>query len=115
MKLDSYRLDVVERAKRLADRKNKDYCGGHVQADPLFNMTMSERWGVVDSAERGIMVRLVDKIARLISLLDRDPTVSDETFDDTIIDAINYLIYLGYKRRGRCSPKSTSQTPSVPS
>jgi len=39
----------------------------------------------------GIYTRISDKFARLSNLLHRDPAVTDESLEDTILDLIGYL------------------------
>jgi hypothetical protein len=51
------------------------------------------------SVERGILVRLMDKISRIQNLINFDENInSDESIDDSINDAINYLALLGAYR-----------------
>jgi hypothetical protein len=53
--------------------------------------------------ERGIYVRIWDKVARLKTLLwdNKDPAVKDESIDDTIRDLANYAIIMLVLRRGK--------------
>lgn len=71
-------------------KKNTDYA---IESDALSNFKLIERLGVVDY-KRGILVRLADKFARVINLLDRDASVLDERLEDTLLDMINYLAIL---------------------
>jgi hypothetical protein len=73
---------------KIADKKNKDYAG---EKNAFQNFNASEIVGV--SPERAILVRLTDKITRISNLLDKEADV-DESFEDTIKDAINYLALL---------------------
>lgn len=73
-----------------AQRKNHDYGGSN--NDPFANFRNSTIAGV--SVERGILVRLMDKMSRISTLLDKDAMVIDEAVNDTIDDAINYLAIL---------------------
>lgn len=74
-----------------AIRKNHDY--GGTNKDPYNNFRNSTIAGV--SVEKGILVRLMDKMSRISTLLDKDGMVEDETVIDTIEDAINYYAILG--------------------
>lgn len=73
----------------IARRKNADYADN---ADPFKNFKMCEQFGV--SAEQGILVRISDKISRIGNLLNKEAQVKDESINDTIEDAINYLAIL---------------------
>lgn len=75
-------LDIIR-------KKNHDY-GGPV--DHYKNFRFAEQLGV--SVEKGILVRISDKLARISNLLDRPAAVADEKIEDTILDAINYLAIL---------------------
>lgn len=74
--------------------KNADYAGENT-IDPLHNFKAGSAVSKV-SVEKGILVRLMDKIGRISTLLEQKNNVKDETIDDTIKDAINYLGILYY-------------------
>jgi hypothetical protein len=78
------------RCLSIAAAKNADYAAS---PDPFRNFRRAEMVGV--SVERGILVRLTDKLCRVSNLLDADAEVKDERVTDTIDDAINYLAILG--------------------
>lgn len=78
----------------LMEQKNHDYSGGKSAEDPFLNFTRVEKLGITDT-KRGFMVRLTDKISRLITFIDTGTyKVSDEKIEDTILDLINYSILL---------------------
>lgn len=78
--------------------KNHDYGGSN--KDPFANFRNSTIAGV--SVERGILVRLMDKMSRISTLLDKEAQVKDEAVDDTIDDAINYLAILkSYRKQNK--------------
>ena len=87
--LDDMRLRFL-RCIATAQRKNRDYAG---DTDPFANFRLAGTIGV--DPRRGILVRITDKLARISQLLDRPPAVADESIQDTIDDAINYLAILG--------------------
>ena len=72
----------------LAD-KNQDYGKA---SDPWANFKFAAiaNIGVSDA----IMVRILDKMARISNLLHKEAVVKDEKIQDTIEDAINYLAIL---------------------
>ncbi|MCG3203989.1 MAG: hypothetical protein KCHDKBKB_00666 [Elusimicrobia bacterium] len=79
--------------------KNHDYTGS--QDDPLWNFRKSENFGV--PAWRGALVRFSDKVSRLETFARKELfEVKDESFEDTLRDACNYLflvreLYKEYK------------------
>lgn len=74
----------------ILQRKNADYAQTE---DALSNFRLVERLGVTDIVT-GLLVRLADKNARIINLTKRPAKVLDERLEDTIQDAINYLVLL---------------------
>lgn len=78
-------LDIVK-------KKNADYA---VSSDPFLNFRNASVVGV--TPERAILVRIMDKISRISNLIDKQADVKDETIQDTIHDAINYLAILKEK------------------
>lgn len=78
---------TFERCYNIAEAKNNDYGGSN--QDPFANFRNSTIAGV--TVEKGILVRLMDKMSRISTLLDRKAMVKDESIIDTIQDAINYL------------------------
>jgi hypothetical protein len=90
---------LCARGLELMKTKNVDYGGND---DPFRNF---HTFG-----ELGILVRLSDKLARLRTYCERgELLVKDESVEDTIIDAINYLVlFAGYiKRDNRQAEKGT--------
>jgi len=75
--------------KTIAD-KNHDYNAGEHPLDNFFNVEKLN----ITSAEKGILVRLSDKLSRITSLLEKQAKVKDESIYDTIDDAINYFALL---------------------
>jgi hypothetical protein len=76
----------------LIQKKNADY---GATTSPFKNFLFSEFVGV--RPERAILVRLTDKISRISNLLDAEAQVANESINDTIEDAINYLAILKAK------------------
>ena len=89
----------------IMESKAKDYAK---DVDPFANFRACEQFGI--PLERGILVRISDKISRINNLFDKEADVVDESIDDTIRDAINYLniisIYLKEKKNGNVNPSS---------
>jgi len=80
---------TFEQCLQIAKRKTQDYA---TQQDPFKNFRNSKVVGVKPS--RGILVRILDKISRISNLIDKNAAVKDESIEDTINDAINYLAIL---------------------
>ena len=107
-----FRKEMYDRSMALVQRKGSDYNRDQQQngGNTLFNLTIAEVLGIVPTAERGILVRLSDKLMRLISLVhpDREPAVSDESVLDTVADVHNYVDYLALMHTQRKAAKVAS-------
>ena len=84
--------DSYTKALEILKKKNSDYA---VNDDPFRNFNFSEIIGI--TPERAILARVVDKLARVNVLLDKDPDVKDEAIEDTLLDIINYMAILKAK------------------
>ena len=85
-------------AKSIIETKGRDYNRKQQNnGDTLFNLTVAKQLGIVDSVTQSILVRISDKLMRLVSLTSNpreNPAVKTERVQDTIEDTINYLVYL---------------------
>ncbi len=89
---------LFDRALELMEKKNHDYSSDE---DPLKNFRFSEYVGVA-TTEQAIMVRMLDKVARLANMVSgKEMKVEDEKFEDTILDLINYAAILAYVHKQR--------------
>ena len=78
-------------ALELMKKKNNDY-SGKSGMKPFATFTRAEAMGIT-STEKGMLVRMVDKISRLSSFTEAGEfKVEDEKLEDTILDVINYAI-----------------------
>lgn len=82
--------------------KNADYCGGDARDFAFENFCAVEDDGLC-TTEVGLWTRFRDKTSRMLTFLRGNALkVKEETIEDTIIDACNYLIllagYLKWKR-----------------
>lgn len=77
--------ETFTRCLLIAREKNADYAG---DGDPFKNFLASEFVGV--DPRRAILVRMSDKLGRLANLIDADPEVTAESFDDSCDDLVNY-------------------------
>ena len=73
------------------EKKNHDYSKD--TTDALRNFKAVEYFKLTDTST-GVAVRLCDKWMRICNLLHTEGHVKDEKIEDTISDAINYLIIL---------------------
>lgn len=80
---------TFEEVETIVAKKNADYANS---SDPFKNFRSSEHVGVPVS--RAILVRMMDKLARIANLIDKDPSVITESRKDTIIDIIGYAAIL---------------------
>lgn len=87
-------IEFLQEAADLAFRKQADYTGE--TDDPFSNFRLCETFGVC-GVETGIMARLLDKTQRRIHLIKagvQAGAVEDEKLRDTIMDELNYLVFL---------------------
>ena len=82
---------LCKQGRALMNLKNRDYAGNGGQ-EPFANFTRCEAMGIC-STEQGFLVRLTDKMSRLSSFVESGKLhVSDESFEDTCVDIINYMV-----------------------
>lgn len=93
--------ELSDKARGVMEKKNHDYAGAETQ-NPFANFTSCEAQRICSTAQ-GMLVRMSDKMARLITFAtDGELRVSDETFDDSAIDLINYaVLFVAYHRSKR--------------
>jgi hypothetical protein len=81
--------ELCEKAHEIIKKKNEDYSKGSA----LANFYVCEALQAA-SPVNGIVVRLSDKISRIVSITEKGSQVEDESIEDTIIDMINYSVLL---------------------
>lgn len=107
--------DLCLRARELSVRKNADYSRPQdAPEDPYacFRNFMRVEASGLCSTETGLLVRLEDKMSRLNNLLKSGAdkaAVADESIDDTILDAINYLALLAAYRFVKAKQKAKKE------
>ena len=91
-------INLCAEALKLVEVKGADYNRAQQEdGDTLFNLKVSSLLGVTKTPTQGLLVRITDKLMRLVSLTSdpkANPQVKDESVKDTIKDTINYLVYL---------------------
>ena len=81
-------LDLLDELRELTLKKRAGYSPG---ADPFANFRQSTMFGV--DPVKGILVRVMDKLSRVASLLDNpDNDKIGESLRDNLLDAGNYLL-----------------------
>lgn len=86
--------ETFDRLWELHQAKDADYAG---QA-PLSNFRACGRFGV--PAWKGALVRMSDKWARLLSVIEKGkPDVTGETIDDTLDDLAVYAVIVRVLRK----------------
>lgn len=91
-----FRKRMYEESTELIRRKGHDYNRKQqLSGDTLYNLRVAALMGIVETPEQGILVRLMDKMMRLSSLMtaDVDAQVRDESVRDTVKDVHNYVDY----------------------
>ena len=103
-----YHSEICKAAQELMSLKNRDYAGQEGN-EPFANFTRVESMGIC-TTEQGFMTRLTDKMSRLSSFLNSGKMhVEDESFRDTIVDVINYMVLLSaYVNDKECTEESSS-------
>ena len=85
--------ELTTAARDLMSLKNRDYAGKD-GIEPFANFTRVEAMGVC-TTEQGFLCRLTDKMSRLSSFIHSGKmNVADESFNDTCVDVINYMVLL---------------------
>ena len=104
---------LTEEARKLMERKNADYSSA--SRDPFANFRMSGLLHVPPAI--GAMLRMQDKMARLLSFIERgNLAVSEESWHDCVVDLINYSVILhGLLEElaaGKADPATPPQEPT---
>lgn len=109
-----HRFDFEKRAKKVFDstlklllNKSSDYAP---EEDIYNGMKLCENLGIC-TLEKGILVRMTDKIGRLSNLIDHIKVVHNESTLDTVKDLLGYacLLYVYMEKNIEDSVKSTEE------
>jgi len=85
--------DLCQAARDLMHMKNHDYAGSEGDS-PWMNFQRSEIMGICKT-QQAFMVRIMDKISRLITFTNTgELLVKEEGVEDSIVDIINYMVLL---------------------
>lgn len=96
-----FQKDSFMELYKLTKAKNNDYAGQ--SNNPFLNFLATEMLGNT-TVEQGMIVRMLDKVTRIINLTKHEAMVRDESIEDTLKDLSNYAMlmanYLHHKREG---------------
>ena len=84
--------ETLDKMNEIHIAKNHDYAMAN-DGDPFKNFRLCEQLGIC-SVEKGILVRMCDKISRISNLLEKEGKVKDEKLEDTLLDMANYAVIL---------------------
>lgn len=80
---------VCEDILQILKSKNQDYSIGK---DAFRNFRFAEFLDM--TVEQGILIRMTDKISRIVTLSSKSPDVAGESLSDSISDLIGYAVIL---------------------
>ena len=107
-----YHIDICNEARDLMSLKNKDYAGSEGN-EPFANFTRVESMGIC-TTEQGFLTRITDKMSRLSSFIHAgNMNVQDESFKDTVVDVINYMVLLSAYINDKDTTNQTSLDPQL--
>ena len=105
----AFHAELCTEARDLMSLKNRDYAGKE-GTEPFANFTRVESMGICKT-EQGFMVRLTDKMSRLSSFVHAGKmNVQDESFMDTCVDVINYMVLLAAYLKDKEAQKQAAST-----
>ena len=87
--LESIFKETFDKCLKTMKKKNHDYAG---DVDALKNFKLVDYLAIA-TGPQGVLVRLCDKFSRLANVYKGGAQVAEST-EDTIDDAINYLVIL---------------------
>lgn len=104
----SFHADFTKQALDLLMRKNKQYAPN--DADAFGNLLACEHLGIC-SAPKAILIRLLDKVHRLNTLLDspNEKSTAGDALGDTLLDLLNYTILIAATTCGEAFSKEGQQ------
>jgi hypothetical protein len=86
--------EVTGNAYRFVETKGHDYNNKQQKdGDTLFNLRVPSLLGICDDPVQTCLMNAANKVMRCSSLRTTDPAIKGESYQDSVEDAINYLIY----------------------
>jgi hypothetical protein len=87
-----YHQAFCAQALEIVKKKNHDYAGADGQT-PFANFEVAEKLNICKT-ESGFILRVADKLMRLITYTNSGELKVSESADDACIDVVNYMILL---------------------
>jgi len=87
-----YHEEICTRAREIMRIKNHDYSGADGKT-PFANFEVAEKLSIT-STEKGFLVRILDKLMRIITWTNCGELKVNESIEDACVDNINYHILL---------------------
>ena len=95
-------MNNFDRAYDLWTRKQNDYGDSNIRLGLDLNSSSSERSQNNRLAQLGVVIRMNDKISRLINLYKKDlESAVDESIEDTALDIMNYANMFMVLKKGK--------------
>ena len=93
-KLLELHKQITQNAFNMVEIKGHDYNNKQqLNGDTLFNLRVPSLLGICADPTQTCLMNTANKLMRLSSLRETDPKVKGESFQDSVEDSINYLIY----------------------
>lgn len=87
-----YHSKLCHEAREIMAKKNHDYSGSSGET-PFANFMVAEQLSIT-MAEKGIILRITDKLMRIITFLNSGELKVSESVEDACTDILNYVILL---------------------
>ena len=95
-------MNNFDRAYDLWTRKQNDYGDSNIRLGLDLSSSSSEHSQNIKLAQLGVVIRMNDKISRLINLYKKDlESAVDESIEDTALDIMNYANMLMVLKKGK--------------
>lgn len=103
-----YHIELTNKAREIMAKKNHDYSGASGET-PFANFMVAEQLNVT-SAEKGMILRITDKLMRIITFLNSGELKVSESVEDACVDNINYFILLAGLMKERAEKNKLKDT-----
>ena len=95
-------LDFADKAYKLFCKKQHDYGDSNIRLGLDLSSSSSESYANNRLAQLGVVIRMNDKLNRLLNLYKKDiESAVDESIEDTLLDLHNYTGILNALRKNK--------------